>query len=246
MTARLRLALAFVLWAGSARATTICIDPGHGGSDPGAIGFGHEEADFNLSEGLHFAAWLAADTGDPLGGGSWEVLMTRSADVSIGLQARCDMANNNGASRFMSIHNNAGGGDGTETYCYGGGSSASFDLRNRVQQRALFHLGTNDRGVKTANFYVLIHTAMPAELVEGVFMDTWDRNCALMSEDAIRRTMGLAQLHAVQQHYGLAFYTPTEAAAVPIAGRDSLAVLALGLGIAGMAFAYGMTRAAAS
>ena len=89
--------------------------------------------------------------------------------------------------------------------------------------------------MKTASFYVLVNTAMPAELVEGVFMDTWAGNCALMSQDANRRAMGLAHLHAVQQHYGLPLYTPSPTA-VPIASRASLLSLGLGLSAAGVAW----------
>lgn len=89
---------------------------------------------------------------------------------------------------------------------------------------------------------------MPAELVEGVFMDTWDRNCALMSQDVNRGAMGLAHLHAVQQHYGLAFHTPAVTTSVPIAGRGALLALGLLFGIAGAAFACRRAdvRAAAS
>lgn len=194
-----------------ARAATgsVCIDPGHGGDDPGAVGNGLEEDDLNLSASLHFRDWLDLDSSDGGGGGSWDAYLTRETDVYISLSGRTDYANSLGVDVFMSIHTNAGGGDGTETYAYASGGSADT-LAHRVQEEVLSELGTRDRGVKYEGFYVLEYTDMPADLNEMAFIDTWDGNAELLSEDANLDLVGLAHLHALQRYMGVSEYTPSD------------------------------------
>jgi N-acetylmuramoyl-L-alanine amidase len=190
-----------------AQTATICVDAGHGGYDPGAVGNGLEESALNLDAALAFADWMDADTADNGGGGSWTVLMTRDTDVYVGLTERCDYANSNGADYFMSIHTNAGGGNGTETYAYSAGGVAD-DLAHEVQAEVLDHLGTYDRGVKYASFTVLTNTSMPADLAEMAFIDVWAGNAELLSDPANLDEVGHGHLHAIQQHMGLDAYTP--------------------------------------
>lgn len=116
--------------------TRIVIDPGHGGNDPGATGNGLIEKELNLDVALRLRDLLEADTGDPNGGGSWQVVMTRTSDVDVSLQARVDIANSWPADRFVSIHHNAfssPAANGTETYSFAEGTF-SADLRDKVQQ----------------------------------------------------------------------------------------------------------------
>ena len=143
-------AMAATGWAVTAE---ICIDPGHGGSDPGATGNGQQEATNNLNTALKFRNWLNTDTNDGAGGGSWAVVMTRTTDVYVSLQGRCDIANNNASNRFMCIHNNAYNGSayGTETFCCGGAGSTTQDLRNKVQDRMIQAWNRYNRGVNKAN-----------------------------------------------------------------------------------------------
>lgn len=199
------LALASPSWADP----SVCIDPGHGGSDPGAVANGMYESDLNLEAGLAFRDWLELDSSDGGGGGSWEVHVTRETDVEVSLSSRCDYANSLGVDYFMSIHANAGGGDGTETYAYSSGTEAD-QLAHKVQEEVLDHLGTRDRGVKYESFYVLVNTNMPADLNEMAFMDTWSGNAELLSEPANLDAVGLAHLHAIQRHTGLSAYTPSD------------------------------------
>ena len=93
----------------------ICIDAGHGGSDPGAVGYTTEKI-HNLDCALKYRNWLNLDTSDGGGGYAWSVIMTRSTDVYVSLSGRTSYANNNGADRFVCIHANAGGGYGSETF----------------------------------------------------------------------------------------------------------------------------------
>lgn len=203
------LALA-ALFCTPAFAYKICIDPGHGGSDPGAVGGGYEEADLVLDTGLKFKAWMDKDTADTAGGGSWTVIMTRSTDVDVSLSGRTTYANNNSANRFMSIHNNAAtstSANGIETFSYTSGSSYSHDIRNKVYEEATAMWPLTKRGTKTANYYVLVYTNMPAELHEMAFItNSGDR--AYLTSSTHRDNHAKSELWAIQRHMGYAKYTP--------------------------------------
>ncbi len=81
--------------------TTIVIDPGHGGKDPGARGLRHtEEKDITLKVGLQLRDLLSKQPGV-------RVLMTREHDVFVELEERAKFANSHGADLFVSIHVNS-------------------------------------------------------------------------------------------------------------------------------------------
>ncbi len=80
---------------------TIVIDPGHGGTDPGAIGaLGTMEKDIALDIALRLRDRLRSF-------GRYRILMTRDADTTLRLNQRVDFANENQADLFVSIHVNA-------------------------------------------------------------------------------------------------------------------------------------------
>jgi N-acetylmuramoyl-L-alanine amidase len=80
---------------------TIVIDPGHGGHDPGAVGFnGIYEKDVVLDIALKLKKILSCN---PLN----EVFLTRETDVFIPLEERTFIANKKNADLFVSIHANA-------------------------------------------------------------------------------------------------------------------------------------------
>lgn len=196
--------------------TKICVDPGHGGSDPGATGGGQTEAANVLDTGLKFRTWLNADTAASGGGGSWNVLMTRTTDTTVGLTTRSSFANSNGAARFMSIHNNAAtatSAKGIETFAYTSASSNSLDLRNKVQEEALIAWPLTNRGNKTANFSVLRETTMPSELHEMAFItNSTDRT--YLGSATQRDNHAKSEMFALQRHYGFAKYTPSTSVVV--------------------------------
>ena len=198
------LAMCLVAVAASAHLTgkKICIDPGHGGSDPGAVGNGLYEDNINLDIGLRARNLMQADAAT--------VVMTRTTDVYVSLQGRCDIANNAGANRFECTHCNAFDGTayGTETFCYSGGSADSYSLRNRINPEMVSHMGTYNRGLKTADFYVLIHTNMPAILCEVAFIDNAG-DAAKLGSATYRQEAARAYLHGTQSHYGIAPHDPT-------------------------------------
>lgn len=199
--------ISFLLLAGwgqssGARAQSICVDPGHGGSDPGAVGCGLDEKDVNLDTGLRLR--------DLLQGAGFSVLMTRETDVFISLVGRADYANANGADRFVSIHANSNSGTpatGTETYCATGAGANAVDLRDRVQAEMVAAWGLADRGGKTANFTVLTATAMPATLSELGFVNNCAVDAVYLSSPEHRQEAAAAHLRAIQLHYG---HNPTD------------------------------------
>ncbi|RKZ29709.1 hypothetical protein DRQ36_07815 [bacterium] len=151
----------------------VILDPGHGGSDPGATGPSYTEKEANLDVAFQAKTYLES-AGVFVG-------MTRDTDIYVSLADRCNIANTGGYERFMSIHENAFDAtvQGTETYCYGSGSANSFDLRNKVHPELIWAHSYIDRGTKTASYYVLVHTTMPAILGEGTFIDYtagWDES----------------------------------------------------------------------
>ena len=148
----------------------ICIDPGHGGTDPGAIGvkpFELREKDFNLAVALLLEEQLL-DRG-------FEVLLTRRQDRTLSLSARADFANRHGAGLFLSIHANAAAApsaEGMEVFHFPE-SSAGKSLAKPILKSLLAAFPDHrDRGVKEANFTVLRLTHMPAALVECEFLSS--------------------------------------------------------------------------
>jgi len=92
---------------------TIVLDPGHGGKDPGAVGFRKtHESDITLSIALSLKAMLEKELGV-------RVLLTRSANEFVSLNDRTTFANESKADLFISIHCNASksrAAEGTEVY----------------------------------------------------------------------------------------------------------------------------------
>lgn len=203
--------LAMCCWS-MAPAAKICIDPGHGGSDPGAVGNGQQEKVNVLNTSIKFKNWLNTDTSDTGGGGSWSVYMTRTTDVYVSLSGRTTYANNNAVDRFMCIHNNAfnGSANGIETFAYTSGGSTSFDLRNKVYEEAIAMWPLTQRGTKTANFYVLKYTNMAAELHEAAFVDNAG-DSVYTGSSTHQDNHAKSEMWALQRHYGYAKYTPSTA-----------------------------------
>jgi hypothetical protein len=173
MTRKKRLALAAaallaaLLWSPGAWGVSVCLDPGHGGSDPGAVGDHYQEKAANLDVSFEAKGYLEQVSGVVVG-------MTRTTDVTVTLADRCAYANNGGYDRFMSQHHNAFDEtvQGTETFCHTDSlGGPSQDLRDEVHPEIIWAFGYTDRGVKTADFYVLRNTLMPSILGEGSFID---------------------------------------------------------------------------
>jgi N-acetylmuramoyl-L-alanine amidase len=142
----------------------VIVDPGHGGKDSGALGIGGaQEKDIVLPIGRKVAEMLRRHR--------IQVLLTRNSDYFVSLPGRVDMARQDNAGVFVSIHANSAGEDrpdvnGLEVYYYDSG----LDLARVVRNRILQSVNVRDRGIRRARFYVLRKTSMPSILVETGYM----------------------------------------------------------------------------
>ena len=189
----------------------IFIDAGHGGTDPGAIGNGIVEKELNLEVALRLRDLLDADTADTSGGGEWEVMMTRTTDTSVSLSSRTNAANNWPADRFVSIHHNAftsSLASGTESFSFANGTPGA-DLRDQLQEELISAMGLVDRGSKTANFFVLRESLMPAALTEAGFLSNPGDAAALSAPGAVE-ALARAHLFGIQRHYGIPAHVPVD------------------------------------
>ncbi|GAA0359147.1 N-acetylmuramoyl-L-alanine amidase family protein [Bacillus horti] len=143
----------------------IMLDPGHGGNDPGAVGNGLQEKTLNLTIARHIRDMLNSEYQGV------EVRMTRDSDVFVGLSQRAALANQWGANYFMSIHINAGGGTGFESFIYNTRPASSVRAQDLIHPQIVQAMGVTDRGKKSANFAVLRETNMPSILTENLFID---------------------------------------------------------------------------
>jgi N-acetylmuramoyl-L-alanine amidase len=160
-----------------------CLDPGHGGSDPGAVSprTGNRECDITLAICLKIKDRL-----EPLG---HEVVLTRYDDRDVAypgasaneeLQARCDVSNAFMADVFLSVHSNSFAVEsavGTETY-WQPGSPAGRVLAKNIHDE-LVALGLVDRGTKEKSHYVTRNTIAVAALVEIAFLSNPDDEAKL-------------------------------------------------------------------
>lgn len=174
--------------AGS-RIKSICLDPGHGGKDPGNRVGANQEKKYTLL--------LAQEVREQLSRAGFNVTLTRSTDIYLELDERPDLARRRKADLFISLHFNSAENSrdsvhGAETYCLtpvgasstnarGEGSGAGWFPGNRfndknivlayeIQKSVTRTLGAEDRGVRRARFAVLRDAVMPAVLIEAGFM----------------------------------------------------------------------------
>jgi N-acetylmuramoyl-L-alanine amidase len=165
----------------------VCLDPGHGGSDPGALSGGlvEKELDLDIAQRVE-AALLAA--------GGYTVELTRSDnDTALGNSDRAAICNAFGAQAVVSIHLNASG-DPTVDYAwvfYGkrhkdvGFASVmdqAYAITNADGTAPLPHKAITN----FANGTLLKSTA-PAVLVEGLFMTNGQEQPLLAASDGVRR-----------------------------------------------------------
>ncbi len=173
----------------SAKIRRICLDPGHGGKDPGSRFGSQEEQRYTLA--------LAYELKDQLTRAGFKVTLTRAGDTFVDLPVRPAVARKARADLFLSLHFNATDGPrsearGTEVFCLtpaGASSTAAGsdgpttgtltgnrnDAKNlllawQVQKALLRALGTEDRGVRRGRLAVLRDATMPAILIEAGFL----------------------------------------------------------------------------
>lgn len=148
---------------------SIMLDPGHGGTDTGALGplgLENSEKTINLNTALKLQTEL-----ERLGA---TVLMTRTTDVDLSLQARLAASRNARPDMFISIHANSMA-DNVDISKVDGFSVFYREKFAQVPAETVFrqvmdNLGRNNKGVHNKNFYVTRGTWTPSILIESGFV----------------------------------------------------------------------------
>lgn len=146
----------------------VVIDAGHGGSEKGAIGcLGDEEKDINLK--------IAQQVADILRNKDINVIMTRDCDANVELEDRINIAKENDADIFVSIHLNSipdipmnvHKNRGTSVYYF---NNNSQNFAEKLKDSITDSAGTKDDGVKAGSFAVIRPTEYVAVLAEVAYM----------------------------------------------------------------------------
>lgn len=159
---------------GGIKGKIITLDPGHGGSDPGAIGAsGLKEKQITLEISMRVKELLEK--------AGAKVYMTRTTDVDVygpnasdraELQARVNVAEKHNSDLFLSLHINSSVNKsvgGFSSYYY---PKTDNDLKiaKAIQDKFAKNFGVDNLGVRQANFYVVKRCSMPATLLEMCFI----------------------------------------------------------------------------
>lgn len=177
----------------------VVIDPGHGGTEPGAIYKDILEKDLNLDICLRLNSLLKSK--------NVKTYMLREKDVAVDIYERPEIANKLNAALYLSVHNNALPGDasysGTMTLYYPDGvdkhNMTSKRFAEIVHRKLLNALNTTDRKIiSRPNLVVLKYTKMPAVLAEIAFLtNKTDRENLL--KESFRQKAAQALCDAVVQ-----------------------------------------------
>lgn len=187
--------------SGILRGKVIVVDPGHGGSNPGAVANNSTEAANNLAVSLKLR--------DKLVQAGAKVIMTRDTNRTVApegsslgqeLQARVDLAESNHADIFVSIHSNSNPDPsiaGTMTFYP---SAKSPKLAQEVQTAIIKETGSVDKGTSPATFYVLRNTSMPSILVEMGFV-TNAQEAGRLNSDSYRTSIANGVFSGIANYF---------------------------------------------
>lgn len=207
---------------------TICLDPGHGGSDSGANAFGQKESALTLK--------IANYCKEELAKYDVNVVMTRTTDTrpsentAQDLIDRVMMAKKAGASYIISIHLNSAASTsahGAEVYFPNTSGNASLSSNGQAMAKAiqsqLVALGLYDRGIKIRNYmdgstssnpnssdrdyYGIIRYAKEQNIsgliIEHCFLNNPDEYNKYLSSDAKLQQLGVADAKGIVNALGL-------------------------------------------
>ncbi|GEO68441.1 N-acetylmuramoyl-L-alanine amidase [Levilactobacillus acidifarinae] len=177
---------------------TIVLDPGHGGSDSGALSIDqkHDEKTYTLELAQRVAKALRAK--------GTHVIMTRSTDKTVSLADRPALANDHQANAFISFHFDSSPTDnlasGATTYYYH--RQSSYALAQAVNGE-MNDLPLTNRGIRFGNFEVIRDNSRPALLLEMGYINTKkdfsDIHSAVYQQAVADRVVkGLAQYFKTQ------------------------------------------------
>lgn len=183
----------------------ICIDPGHGGKDPGYSKFGLKEKDINLDIALKLENFLREH--------GFKVYMTRRIDKTLSLIERADIINGYNCDVSVSIHNNASNSEKTSgcEVIYPANSSRGKDLGQFI----INNLGKIDlvkrKVYKKLNskgndyYYIIRNVKNLSIIVEGAFVTNKENN-GLLQKDEFRTKMtkaiGKGVMQFSEKHFG--------------------------------------------
>ncbi|WP_094603588.1 hypothetical protein SPSIL_054350 [Sporomusa silvacetica DSM 10669] len=180
----------------------IVIDPGHGGSDTGAIG-PHNVMEKNVTLAI------SKELRNLLTNGGATVIMTRTADKDVAyagaddkeeLAARVAIANKANADLFVSIHADSFSDleGGTTTYSY---DTKDDSIAPLVQANLVAQLKLYDRGVQQSDYYVLKNTNMPAILTEAAFISN-PKEEKLLTNSSFDKKIAVGIYNGIKQYFG--------------------------------------------
>ena len=152
----------------------IILDPGHGGSDVGAIRDDITEKEITLD--------VAKRVKNLLEKKGYIVEMTRETDETVSLQDRVAFSEEKNPDIFVSIHVNSSEKPeimGLETHYY---RQESMSLAQSVHASLASNIKSKNRGLFKSKFYVINHTTAPAILVEIGFISNTDERAELISK----------------------------------------------------------------
>ncbi len=204
---------------------TICLDPGHGGNDSGAVGVNNAyEKDLTLK--------IAQYCKQELEKYDCNVVMTRTGDTNPSLEDRANYAKLQGAQYLISIHLNSGGGYAVGAEVYYPNTNWRPDIsqngRNVAQaiQNQLVSLGIRDRGIKfrtidtneypdpfryddgsVADYYGIIRNAkyngLTGLIIEHCFINSVSDYNNYLNSDAKLQELGVADANGIVSALGL-------------------------------------------
>jgi N-acetylmuramoyl-L-alanine amidase len=171
----------------------IIVDAGHGGRDPGAIGYsGTHEKDATLL--------LAKKISETLENAGATVFLTRDRDISPDMSEIARFANNNQADIFIAVHYNSflwPGIAGTETYYY---TPQSRLLAKIIHKNLVRGIKRKNRGIKRVMYYTIHHTTMPSVLIEPGYL-THPKEEKLAFNPSFQREVSFDILKGVVEYF---------------------------------------------
>ena len=210
----------------------IFIDPGHGGSDPGAVGNGISEKNITLQIANQIQQILLNEYQNV------SVRMSRTTDQTVSLNARTSAANSWGADFYLSVHINSGGGTGFESYVYPNVNALTKSYQKAIHEEVVKQIDYRDRGQKQANFHVLRESNMPALLTENGFIDNvTDAN--KLKDPAYINRIARGHVNGLARAFGL----KSKAVPQPAPQTGDIYIVQPGDTLWGIAKKYGMTVA---
>ncbi|MFD2172446.1 N-acetylmuramoyl-L-alanine amidase family protein [Tumebacillus lipolyticus] len=185
----------------------IVIDPGHGGTDPGAVGNGQKEKDATLAFSRMVGAHLARS--------GLRVEYTRTTDTFVGLSERAAFANRLRADYFTSFHlnsNSGAPGTGFESYvqigCTGGETDRKRKIVHRQMAEVAARYGLHDRGCKSGDLAVTRETVMDAALFELLFINH-PADALLLANKSFMAEMSESSARGICEALGVLYKPPT-------------------------------------